>query len=310
MKFRKLQLTDKALIEEYTKNNPRELCDYCFSALFLWKDYFHTEIAAEAGILYIRQQVNGEPLYFMPLGDKETGIQRLTDYTRRHREKLRIINIEEADAALFEKSFVLVHTRGNDDYLYSAAELSLLAGKKFKSKRNLVNSFQAGYRYEVKPISEFDEGEDMDFLDLWDKAEAQDNPSLLGEKEAVCQALKYRRDLKLDGLLLKAEHRVVGLTVGYFAGDTFITHFEKAEHSFGGASQMINYLLANYVKNRAVYINREEDLGILGLRQAKLSYRPIRLIKSYTAYYRKDYENIKEFTESGEEYEGNCFTAP
>lgn len=303
MRFKELQLSDKALIEKFLINNPKELCDYCFADLYLWKDYYHTEIAIEADVLYLRHCIDNEPLYFMPLGHIEKGIQCLIDYTREKKEKLRIINIEEVDLPFFEKFFYRAHTRSNDDYLYSAKELSLLAGKKYKSKRNFVNSFQKKYSYEVKPIDEFNEKEDLELLDFWAKASEEDIHSFSGEKEAIIQALRHFKSLKLTGLVLVVDHRVAGITVGSFGRDTFITHFEKVKYQYAGASQMINYLLANYVKNKASYINREEDLGIPGLRQAKLSYRPIRLIKSFTAYYREDYlrlfNNTNEIIEIG-----------
>jgi len=92
--------------------------------------------------------------------------------------------------------------------------------------------------------------------------------------------------LNLDGLVLKADGKIVALTIGTLEGDTFITHFEKVDYNYSGASQMINFLLANYIKEKATYINREEDLGIEGLRKAKLSYNPIKMIESYTAYYK------------------------
>lgn len=94
--------------------------------------------------------------------------------------------------------------------------------------------------------------------------------------------------------------RIIGLTIGSYEQDTFITHFEKVDYSFNGVAQMINYLLANYVKDKVTYINREEDLGIEGLRKAKLSYNPIEFIKSYTAYYKED------FKEKEQEYERDC----
>lgn len=304
MRFRKLQLSDKNLIEKYMLHSPRELCDYCFADLYLWRDYYHTEIAAETGILYLRYIIDKEPLYFMPLGNIEMGIQNLINYTREQREKLKIINIEEPLLSFFKDNFFRVHTRSNDDYLYSAWQLSLLSGKKYKSKRNFVHSFQNKYTYEVIPITEFDFKEDVCFLDLWSKENpAEDRHSFLGEKEAILQALLHLHDLQLDGLILKADYKIVGLTIGSFGKDTFITHFEKVEYQYSGASQMINYLLANFVKDKVSYINREEDLGIPGLRKAKLSYRPIRLIKSFTAYYQKDYpklfENTSEIIEIG-----------
>lgn len=293
MNFRKLHLADKELLERFKQLSPKYNCDFCFSDLYLWRNYYQTEIALKEDILFLRLILDNEYLYFIPLGNTAKGIDHLIEYTRKKHQRLRIISIEEQDLKDIDSRFSIVHIRSNDDYIYSASALSTLQGKDYKAKRNFVNSFKTSYDYTVKPIQEFNLQEDMSFLDLWGKENPEeDRHSFLGEREAIYQALKNLTELGLDGLILKSGNAVVGLTLGTYSGNTFITHFEKVDYTYRGASQMINYLMANYVKDKADWINREEDLGIAGLRKAKLSYRPQRMIKSYTAYLIQDYPEV------------------
>lgn len=293
MKFRNLELKDKIELEKFKNLTPKYNCDFSFTDLYVWNSFYHTEICIEHNTLFLRYTIDKKHLYFMPLGNVEYGISKLIDYTRQTNDSLKIINAEQQDLPTIPKDFYLVHVRQNDDYVYLARDLSELVGKKYKSKRNFVNSFQQNYNYEIKKLEDFDEKEEMRFLEIWSQYNPEeDRHSFLGEKEAIHKSIQNKRHLNLDGLLLKCNSKIIGLTIGSYQNDTFITHFEKVDYSYRGASQMINYLLANQVKDKVTYINREEDLGIEGLRKSKLSYHPIQMIQSYTAYYKPDFKDV------------------
>lgn len=286
MQFRSLTIADKEIFEAYKSKSPKNNCDFCFSDLFLWKAYYNTEISINDDILYLRCKINNQYLYFIPLNNTKMGIENLINYTKD--DELIIINIEEQDLKYFDDSFAIKHIIDNDDYVYLASDLATLGGKKYKAKRNFVNSFKEKYNYKVIPINEYNETEDIAFLNNWIKNNDEDLRSFNGEEEAIILALHNLKKLNLDGLILKVDEKVVAISIGTYQDDTFITHFEKADYNFHGASQMINYLMANYVCSKVKYINREEDLGIEGLRKAKLSYHPIKMIKSFTAFYNKN----------------------
>ena len=274
MEFRDISLSDKLIFEKYKNKSIKYNCDFCFTDIFLWKEHYQTKIAITDSCLFLRYTVDNDYLYSIPLGDTKRGIEILIENIN----DLKIINIEKQDLHYFNEDFIIHHIRNNDDYLYLSVDLANLSGKNYKSKRNQINSFQSKYQYSVHSIKECNENEDFSLL-LTDTFE--------GEKNAITSALWNMDNLNLDGLVLKIENKIIGLTIGTLDKDTFITHFEKVDYNYTGASQMINYLLANYIKNKATYINREEDLGIEGLRRAKLSYNPIKMIESFTAYYKK-----------------------
>lgn len=279
MNFRRIELLDKNVINTFLKNNPKYNCDFCFTNIYLLKDYYNTEIFIEDDTLYLRYQINNEYLYFIPLGNVINGIDKLIKYTKINNQELKIINIEENDLQYFNENFKIIHMIDNDDYVYSTYELSHLSGKKFKAKRNLVNSFQKKYTYNVNTISSLS----INNINLLN------NESFNGEKNAIMLALKNINELNLDGIYITIDDKIVGLTLGTYMNDTFITHFEKVDYTYLGIAQATNYFLANYLLDKVKYINREEDLGIAGIRNAKNSYNPIKKIKSYTGYYKKDY---------------------
>lgn len=276
MNFRKIELNDKSIILEYLKISPKFNCDFCYTNLYLLKDYYNTEICIEDNILFLRYFIDNEHLYFIPLGNTSNGIKRLISYTSLCNENLNIINIEENDLSYLDNNFIIKHMINNDDYIYLASDLSHLSGKKYKPKRNLVNSFQKKYDYKVYQINEININ-DLDILN---------NENFDGEKDAIILALNNVNSLELDGLYIKIDNKIVAITLGTYSNDTFITHFEKVDYCYTGISQAINYFLANYLLGKVKYINREEDLGIEGIRIAKESYNPINKIKSFTAYYK------------------------
>lgn len=273
MEFRNIELSDKDIFEEYKAKSTKYNCDFCFTDIFLWKEYYETKIAFSSDCLFLRYTVDGDYLYSIPLGNTSKGIELLEEKIK----NLKIINIEKHDLHYFNDDYIIHHIRNNDDYIYLSTDLASLNGKDYKSKRNQVNSFKSKYQYSVSKIRELKADDDFSILL---------NDTFVGEKNAITLALWNMDKLNLDGLVLKADGKIVALTIGTLEKDTFITHFEKVDYNYSGASQMINFLLANYIKEKATYINREEDLGIEGLRKAKLSYNPIKMIESYTAYYK------------------------
>ena len=270
MIFKDIELTDKLIIDKYLNISPKYNCDFCFTNIYLLKDYYNTQICIEDNTLYLRYNIENEYLYFIPLGDVNNGIKKLSMLY----DDLKIINIEIQDLDYFSDDFEIKNMCNNDDYIYLCNDLAHLSGKKYKAKRNLVNSFKKNYEYNVFLIRDIN-CTDLDILN---------EESFIGEKKAILTALKHLDELNLDGLCITINNKIVGITIGTYSNDTFITHFEKVDYSYSGIAQAINYFMANYLLNRIKYINREEDLGIEGIRNAKISYNPIKMIKSYTAF--------------------------
>jgi hypothetical protein len=111
---------------------------------------------------------------------------------------------------------------------------------------------------------------------------AEENPTLCAEFTVIQEYFKYFRELEMKGGLLRVDGTIIAMTLGErMSQDTFITHIEKAMPDFKGSYAMINQQFALHALGEFKYVNREEDLGLEGLRKAKLSYMPAILLNKY-----------------------------
>jgi len=190
---------------------------------------------------------------------------------------------------LYYNDFNFVHTRDYDDYIYLRTDLAELKGKSYQSKRNFVNRFKRNNNYEYLPIAAAHIDECLALEAQWFEVNnGVMDKSTTGERKALTYALQHFNELGLTGGLLRVEGRTVAFTFGMPINyDTFGVHVEKADTSVEGSYAMINYEFANHIPEQYIYLNREEDLGVEGLRTAKLSYHPTFLLKKFIA-------NLKE----------------
>lgn len=169
------------------------------------------------------------------------------------------------------------------DYLYLRTDLATLAGKKFQAKRNHLNKFRRTYtNYEYVPLTSNRIQECLDLEAEWCKVNNCDQHEGTGnERRALIYALHNFDALGLTGGILHVDGKIVAFTFGMpINQDTFGVHVEKADTTIDGAYTMINYEFANHIPEQYTYINREEDLGIEGLRKAKLSYQPVIVLRN------------------------------
>ena len=187
--------------------------------------------------------------------------------------------------AFMPGEFQFTADRDYADYLYLRTDLATLAGKKFQSKRNHVNKFKRTYNYEYTPITPDRIQECLDLEAEWCKANNCDQHEGTGnERRALVYALHNFEELGLTGGILHVDGKIAAFTFGMpINQDTFGVHVEKADTSIDGAYAMINYEFANHIPEQYVYLNREEDLGIEGLRKDKLSYQPAIILEKYVA---------------------------
>lgn len=167
------------------------------------------------------------------------------------------------------------------DYLYLRKDLAELKGKGFQTKRNHVNKFKKRYDFRFIPLTAEMVPDCLRFYDEWcGERRCGEDEGLVQERRALTYALERFRELDLTGGSLWVEGKLVAFTFGAPVNyDTFCVHAEKALGEFEGAYNAINQGFAEFLPERFVYLNREEDLGLPGLRKAKMSYRPVRLLE-------------------------------
>ena len=169
--------------------------------------------------------------------------------------------------------------RDNFDYLYLRSDLAELPGKRYHKKRNLVAQFLKAYTHEEKPLTPELVSDAMKILELWREQKGNES-DYIGSREA----LEHYRELNMRGLLFYIDGKPAGWCLGepIARGSIFAVHFEKGLEEFKGIYQFINQAFAASLPESVAYINREQDLGDEGLRQAKMTYRPSGFVRKYT----------------------------
>jgi hypothetical protein len=168
------------------------------------------------------------------------------------------------------------------DYLYNTSDLSLLAGRKYHKKRTHINKFLKEHDYEYKQIDESNKEDCLKIFDAW----ADTTSDSENERDAIVRALNHMDKLELFGAIIYVEDEPIAFTIGEgFRHDTALIHIEKSVPEFRNAYTLINQQFAKReLLGKYEFINREEDMGIEGLRRAKMGYYPCRLIKKYNIY--------------------------
>lgn len=288
--FQPINLADKERVQKYTLPARRRNCDLSFANLYSWRFLYRTEIAEQDGFLLFRFYADGQPVYMMPVGagDVATVVEALIDDAHRLEVPFRMlgvcINMRAELEAAFPGRFTFTVDRDYSDYIYLRTDLATLRGKKFQPKRNHINRFKASYPdYEYKELTPALVPECLRLEAVWCKEnDCEQDEALRAERRSMTDALTHSAELDLLGGVLHVHGDIVAFTYGApINNETFDTCVEKADTNIEGAYAMINYEFANHIPEQYTYINREEDLGLEGLRKAKLSYQPETLLEKY-----------------------------
>lgn len=291
--WKKIELSDKELIQKYYRQEDAGSCEATFANNYLWASHYGVRYAIIEGMLVFLS--GGEQLSVTyPLGEGDT--KRVLDNLMRYfeeREKpfqmhlvspLQFSKLE----MLYPGRFQVSYHRDYADYVYETEKLITLSGKKLHGKRNHINKFKAMHSdWSYEPITDENTAECVAMAQRWRELNGcEEDPDKQAEFCVTLTALKLRKELDLIGGLLRADGEVIAFTLGEPGGnDTFIVHIEKAYADIQGAYPMINQQFAEHEAAAYRYINREEDTGAEGLRRAKLSYYPVMLLEKGTVTY-------------------------
>ncbi len=293
--FKPLAKEDKPVLDAFFQARYYENSHFNFTNLYMWRNPYHIMWAVEDGVLYFRAEWQGELFALQPFGPKEKmpgAIQRLLDWFKEIGRPFSISGIEKSFAQEMERfegaDFLVESDRDNADYVYRSEDLIQLAGRKFHSKKNHLNSFRKNYaEAEYLPITEEIVTQCKLNINGWYKLRAHEQPDdlfIAAEREAIIEVLNNFEDFGLKGGAILVDKRVVAFTFGeQLNSDTAVIHVEKADPEVRGAYPAINQAFVAHAWAEMTYINREEDMGIEGLRKAKESYRPVKMIEKFTA---------------------------
>lgn len=281
--WKELELSDRNLIESFYEKEPVRNCDFTFANNFLWKPYYPIFFGIVEGSLVFESGEGGMSVSF-PQGviDLRKTVDALTEWFVQVGRPFKMHLVSPAQFDMLEEQypgrFQIEYERDIADYVYEKDRLLTLSGRELHAKKNHCNKFRKAYpdwRYE--PITRENTAECEAMAHLWWE---QNGAGEGGEKEdeflVTLEALRNREALHLTGGLLRAGGRVVAFALGEPCGkNMYVVHFEKALADAEGAYAMINQQFVEHEMAGFPYVNREDDAGAEGLRQAKLSYRPV-----------------------------------
>ena len=296
--FRRLALGQKAEYERILLSCPERGCEYSFANLYLWG---RQQTAFLHGCVAFFSHFQGRTLYPYPIGpgDRKAVIEAILADARERGIPCRITGMTDADRAeleaWFPEKFHLRTVRNSFDYVYAIDDLADLRGRKFQKKRNHFNRFRAEHpHYEVRELNPCNMRMALGMVDDWYRIRMKADPDgdYLLENIAMARAFQNYAGLGMEGIMLLDEGQVLAVTMGSrLSNTTFDIHFEKARENVDGAYNAVNCEFARYLRLKhpeVQYLDREEDMGLEGLRKAKLSYNPHHLIEKHWAYLAED----------------------
>ena len=291
--FAPLNLEQKQLCDSYLRGSASRGCGYSFVNLYLWG---RQKVGFVAEHLVCFSQYSRKSVYGFPAGqgDVKPAVDAVIADAKERGIPCRMIGLSKEDCALLESLYPGKFRFHNDrdffDYVYDIHDLADLKGRKYQKKRNHLNRFrQENPDFELAVITEDNLPAVEALVQKWYDQRLRADP--LGdfhmEQAALKKALKNMAELGLEGLLLSTEKGPVAMTLGSFlSDDTFDVHFEKALDIADGAYPAINHGFANCLREKypqLQFLNREDDMGLAGLRKAKESYCPHHMVEKYWA---------------------------
>ncbi len=288
LEFRELLPEDAAWAAPLMTACGRMGCEYSYTTAYMWSRHYNVRIARAGDALFLRSDSGKTPSFLMPIGmPLKDGVELLRAYTDTLGVPLRLHGIDEETlerlCALYPDRVRFDSNDGDYDYIYRTEDLANLIGNAYHGKKNHINAFSRKHDWRYEPLADtnVDEVEALSLAWCREKGECKD-ASLASERCAIRRLLKHRETLSVVGGLIRVDGKAVAFTLGSPINESvFDIHVEKALSAYAGAYAVINREFAKTL-TRYPYLNRENDMGIEGLRRAKASYRPAILLKKYT----------------------------
>ena len=283
LSFHPLTIADREAVQNITLHAGRRNCNYTFANLLGWQFLYQTEVCITDDTVVLRFNLDGQRGY-MVCSANEVSSKLLHALFEDSSSGLTIVGLEDNQTDVLEKQttgFEMVKTANRDqyDYLYLRSSLASLHGGHLNAKRNHVHHFREAhpdFRYHALAPDLFDECRRL--TDIW-TAEKAASESIAIEHRVMETVFEHWDELNMTGGCIFADDQLVAFSYGAaVTTDTFDVCIEKADRQMEGAFAIINQQFAQHLPEQFVYLNREDDMGIPGLRKAKLSYHPETLL--------------------------------
>ncbi len=283
--YKVIELSDRQWITELLKKSDFRGCEYNFANNFAWHRLYNTTICRYKEF-YISRSLKYGLRYTFPagIGDYKDLFLTLKKDSEELGSPLIVSSVTDENLSIFEELFKGQYTvscdESSSDYIYDAEKLRTLSGKKYHKKRNHLSNFYRN-NWEYSELTEKDFDECIEFaVKSYNLNNAYDDESSVAEQFAINAFMNYYNELELKGGVIRVDNKVEAFTIGDpINSDTFDIHIEKANVAIQGTYAAINNEFAKSATNGYTYINREEDLGLEGLRKSKRSYYPVIMLR-------------------------------
>ncbi len=284
-----IELAHKGEIEAHFRAHQPVTSELTFTNLWMWHNHYRFEVARLGDFLCFLCRPEGEEPWCLPPvgeGDVRDAAQRLLKHLRNLGSGRGLERVPEhlvREHGLDDAPLAAQLDRDQSDYVYLSTDLIELSGRALHSKRNHVNKFKRTYSYEYRKLSA-DLVEDCLRLETeWcDLRHCWETPSLAAEEVGIHEALHHFGELSYVGGVVLVDGKVEAFALGEALNDdTFVSHVEKANPAVDGLYAAINQMFCAGEAAGFTYVNREQDLGVPGLRRAKESYQPHHLVHKY-----------------------------
>lgn len=308
--FDNLTEDDKSVLNEYFDGYDYESSSHTFLANYIWRNTHQISWQIIEDYLFISgigTLETEEKEYFMSFPLTKTGSydkEKLFDVIEQARKIFKEKG-HEVEMSLIPKSLAnilketygdkveITHDRDDDDYIYLKEDLVNLSGRKLHHKKNHLNYFLEHYDFKYEEVTVEMVPEIKSFIEAKNEYKLNETPEefkeiLELETEAIYELLKFVGKGLLTGVI-RIDGKIVAVTLGEFANskkETVIVHVEKADDRIRGLYQAINNEFVKRLPEETLYVNREEDMGLENLRQAKESYKPFKMGEKYTAVFK------------------------
>lgn len=281
-------MDDYDTIRRFVLKSKQKSCDYTPANLILWGEVYKTEYCIVDDMLILKYIGDNKVQFSFPIGDgdKQDAIDWIISYCETHRIPFIMNKVEPEMYEWLEENsperFQYELDRDSFDYVYKTEDLQKLSGKKYHGKKNHINKFKKeNPEWSYEAITEDNKEECVQMVKQW----CVENGCCDDKEKAieVCLVIKAIRNIQrlhMKGGLIRTKQGIVALTLGEEIDETtYVIHFEKAFASVQGAYPMINQQFIEHELMEYTYVNREDDLGLEGLRKAKESYHPVFLVE-------------------------------
>lgn len=282
--FKKTELEDRDIITSYFEKAPSRSCERTFANVYLWSRHYPVTWAVIEDALVFKSQDENHLSWAYPAGEAEAvkrALSVMEAYSEEQGYEFSMYSVTPEMFAQLENffpgKFQIEYDRDEADYVYEREKLETLSGKKLHGKRNHINKFKSVHEdWGYESLTEDNVEECFQMALKWRKLNGcEDDEEKNAEMCVSLNSLRLFRELNLVGGVLRVDGEIVAFTVGEkLCEDTFVVHIEKAYADVDGAYPMINQQFVRHECMDYKYVNREEDTGADGLRQAKMSYRP------------------------------------